>query len=386
LERLILLSSPLKIGFIGGSIYSAVGITHKISAQMDERWKLVAGCFSTHVDINKLTAEKWGIEREHTYSTYHELLLNEKNNLDAIVVLTPTPSHTDIVITALEYNYPVICEKALAASYSDILRIKKTLMDYKGYLAVTYNYTGYPMIRELKTIVENNKLGNIIQIHIEMPQEGFIRLGKNDLKPEPQIWRLKDYDIPTVCLDLGVHLHQIISFLTNQSPIEVIAKTNNFGFFTGIVDNVMGIAKYTNNLDCQFWFGKTALGHSNGLRLRIYGDKGSAEWYQLEPDILIIHDNKGSKHILQRSSANLNIADANRYNRFKAGHPCGFIEAFANYYYDLADSLIEFHKTGTFTSSFVFGINVAEEGFLMLDAISRSDKHKCWQYIFPMKG
>jgi len=374
-------SNTLNLAFIGGAIESAVGTTHKISSQMDGRWRLVSGCFSTDKKSNARTAESWGVNPDRLYDSWHDLLLSEKDKIDAVVVLTPTPSHAEIVCSALQQGYPVICEKALAVSSADAKKIRQTVEEHHGYLAVTYNYTGYTMLRELQKIIQKGTLGKLNQIHIEMPQEGFARIGKNNSLPSPQEWRLTDNEIPTTSLDLGVHLHHIISFFSDAKPIEVVAINNNFGLIEDIVDNTMCIARYTDNLDCQIWFGKTAFGHSNGLRVRVYGTKGSAEWFQMRPEEILLHDNKGHKQIIERSSVDVELADELRYNRFKAGHPAGFIEAFANHYYDLADSLIEFKQTGKTTSPWVFGADIAEEGLQMLEAITRSAAKKTWEPV-----
>ncbi len=374
-------SIPLKLGFIGGAINSAVGATHKISAQMDNCWSLSAGCFSNHEESNRLTAKKWGVNDNHVYSNYHELLETEKNQLDAVVVLTPTPSHAEIVIAAIEHGYPVICEKSLTKSSNECKRIKNAIEKHQGFLAVTYNYTGYPMVRELRSIIRDGLLGKLHQIHIEMPQEGFLRLDNNDSRPTPQTWRLKDHNTPTLSLDLGVHIHHMIHFLSGERPIELVATNNNYGFFRDIVDNTMCIARYTSNLDCQLWFGKTALGNSNGLRIRVYGELGSAEWYQMQPETLILHDNKGRTNILKRSSVDLNIANDARYNRFKAGHPAGFIEAFANLYYDIAESLQRYENNINHKSPWVFGVDIAYEGLIMLETMTKSANNQSWESV-----
>ena len=126
---------------------------------------------------------------------------------------------------------------------------------------------------------------------------------------------------------------------------------------------------------------ETALGNSNGLRIRVYGTEGSAEWFQIHPETLELNDNKGRKTILERSSVDVQVTDALRYNRFKVGHPAGFLEAFANYYYDIADSLLEFIETGKHTSPWVIGADKAHEGLLMLEAIEKSARNKSWQKI-----
>lgn len=375
----------MKLGFIGGSINSAVGETHKISSQMDECWTLEAGCFSTNTDINSTTGQMWGLESDRVYESYTKMLAAERGRLDAVVILTPTPSHAEIVTATLKYGYPVICEKALAASSEEIKSILHAVEKYSGYLAITYNYTGYPMIRELQRIIQSGGLGRIQQINIEMPQEGFLRLDENGNRSEPQVWRLRDGVVPTISLDLGVHLHQMIKFLSGERPMELVAINNKYGLFDEIVDNAMCIARYSSGIDCQIWFGKTALGNSNGLRVRLYGDKGSAEWYQMQPETLVIHDNKGRKNILERSSVDLIIANDSRYNRFKAGHPAGFIEAFANLYYDIAKDIQRFKMGKRTDSPWVFGANVALEGLVMLEAMEQSVRDKEWKTVQPIE-
>lgn len=373
-------NTPLRLAFIGGSINSAVGNTHKISCQMDGRWELVAGCFSTNSDINQKTAERWGVEPDRTYGSWQELLNNEKEKIDAVSILTPTPDHWTVVSQALSAGFPVICEKALATSYKEVCLIEKNLFDSSGFLAVTYNYSGYPMLRELKTKIENDELGKILQIHIEMPQEGFIRLLKGDKKPVPQTWRLQDSVVPTIYLDLGVHLHHTVSFLTEKKPIEVVSINNSFGFFD-VVDNTLAIAKYTDDLVCNMWFGKTSLGQQNGLKIKVFGEKKAAEWLQTEPEYLVLHDNHGRTVRIDRSFSELHLAGDIRYNRFKPGHPDGFLEAFANYYYDIADSLIQFKQSREWENKWVAGIQTAKEGMELLEAISTSATTNKWCHI-----
>nr|WP_207641562.1 Gfo/Idh/MocA family oxidoreductase [Syntrophomonas palmitatica] len=213
-----------------------------------------------------------------------------------------------------------------------------------------------------------------------MPQEGFARLDKNGHIPKPQNWRLEDGSIPTISLDLGVHLHHITYFLSEEKPLDVVADQSTYGHFQNVVDNVMCIARYTGNLRTQIWYSKCALGNSNGLRVRVYGSHGSAEWFQMRPEELIISDIKGKHEILDRAGS-VCLADELRYNRFKAGHPAGFIEAFANLYYDIADSLIDFNEKGYYNSPYVFDAVQAVEGLEMMEAINKSAQSRSWQAI-----
>jgi predicted dehydrogenase len=365
----------LKIAFLGGGINSAVGRAHRIAIDMDNRYELVSGCFSRNSEINIATAEEYNVPLDRVYANLDELIKNEKEKIDAICILTPTPNHKNEVIKCVENNISVICEKALAVSSEEALEIKKTLERFNGFLAVTYNYTGYPMLRELRNMIQIGKLGKIEQVHIEMPQESFAKLDKQGRPQKPQEWRLHDGSLPTISLDLGTHTHDITSFLTGEAPIELVAIQNSFGSFRQVVDNSISIANYTNNIVSNIWFSKAALGHRNGLRVRIYGENGSAEWYQLEPENLYFNDNQGNKLIIDRASLDVSITTQPRYNRFKAGHPSGFIEAFANYYDDIADYL-QGHSHNE--NGFVFGVDNAIEGLKMLEAMTLSHETKKW--------
>ncbi|UZE97560.1 Gfo/Idh/MocA family protein [Alkalimarinus alittae] len=370
----------LSLGFIGGSIDSAVGHTHQIASQMDGRWQLVAGCFSRNKSVNDKTAAEWGLSSERTYSTYKALIEKEQGKLDAIVVLTPTPSHTDIVIAALDAGYAVICEKTLSTSSQEALLIEESVKRNNGFLAVTLNYSGYPMMRELRRIIKAGDLGRVQQIQIEMPQEGFIRLDAEGNQTQPQAWRLRDNTVPTISLDLGIHLHHIIHYLTQERPVDVVADQASYGWFKDVVDSVTCMLRYTDDIRCQMWFSKTALGHRNGLKVRVFGDRGSAEWLQVQPEELLLSYINGKREIVDRASF-VSEACLPRYNRFKAGHPAGFIEAFANIYCDMADCYFEYKNTGTYTSREVYGVSHAVEGLQLFEAIALSVKKRCWVSI-----
>lgn len=378
----VMINKKFNLAFIGGGLNSAIGTTHKIASQMDGRFKLVSGCFSRDSKINRLTAEIWGVASDRVYDDWQYLMANEKNKIDAIVILTPTPYHFNIVINAIEQGYPVICEKTLTTSSKEALQIKGALEKYNGFLVITYNYTAYPMLRELRLMIKQNKLGKLGQILIEMPQEGFARLDKSGNPQTPQKWRLKDRDIPIISLDLGSHLHHLVDFLTDENPIELVAIHNSFGLFRQVIDATMCIASYTNNLVCNIWYTKAALGHRNGLRVRVYGEIGSAEWFQMNPEMLYFSNNKGHVTTIDRASVDVEIASQPRYNRFKAGHPEGFIEAFANHYGDIADSLLQYKETGSIKlPEYLCGIDKAIEGLIMLEAIAKSTKNKAWEKV-----
>ena len=309
------------------------------------------------------------------------MLEAERGSLDAICLLTPTPSHAEIGKAALEMGYAVVSEKALAATVAEADELLSTIEATRGFCSVTYNYSGYPMVRELRQMISNGDLGEIHSVQAEMPQEGFLRLvGSQRELPKPQAWRLQDGEIPTVSLDLGVHLHHLIYFLVRESPLEVCAIEQQSGNFNGIVDTVLCLARYTGDVSAQIWYGKAALGYSNGLRIRVFGKLGSAEWVQTNPETLSYHDNMGQTRLITRSSSTAIVCNQERYGRFRPGHPAGFLEAFANYYHDVADSLRAFRK-GQNLNEMVAGADLAREGLAMMQAITLSAGGRGWRTV-----
>ncbi|ULJ73478.1 Gfo/Idh/MocA family protein [Rhizobium gallicum] len=373
----------LRLAFLGGAVNSAVGRAHRDAIELDQKFDLVAGCFSRHDDINRETARQYRILPEHCHADFDTLLAKEAGNIDALVVLTPTQQHTKQVVAALEAGVSVICEKALAGSSAEARMIGGARAN-GAFLAVTYNYTGYPMLREIRSMVEHGIFGELQQIHIEMPQETFLRFRRDGTPMTPQDWRLHDGVVPTVSLDLGVHVHSLLYFLTQRKPEEVCATSQSFGNFPQVLDNVHAFVRCAGGLHCSMWYGKTALGQRNGLRVRLYGSKASIEWHQEVPEVAYFYDRNGRKQILDRASPDIMIANDTRYERFKAGHPSGFIEAFANYYADLADALLQCKaKTTRLAHPYVLGLEEAEEGLRLLEAIECSRLENRWVEIEP---
>ncbi|ACT60004.1 Gfo/Idh/MocA family protein [Hirschia baltica] len=369
---------PLKIGFIGGSINSAVGYAHFSAIRSDGLYDLVAGCFSRNAETNQKSAQIYGVETDRTYPDWQSLLAQEQTKLDAILVLTPTPNHDEIVISALEQGYRVICEKALTDSVPKAQKIADIVRQTSGFLAVTYNYSGYPIVREMREVIREGKLGKVQQIQIEMPQEGFLRTNKSGQPMVPQEWRLKDGEIPTLHLDLGVHVHQLIHYLTRLKPEEVVANVSNLGSFENIIDDLNAIVKYEDELTANIWYSKSALGHRNGLKIRVYGDQASMEWLQADPEHLQISYADGRREIHDRAIES-HACNSIRYSRFKPGHPAGYVEAFANLYADIHHDILSYQETGaSCMTNEVFGVDLSLEGLQLLDAMTQSAKHGRW--------
>lgn len=368
------LAKPLKLGIIGGGVNSAVGYAHYVASQLDNKWQMVSGFFSRDPQTNLETAQAWHIPDFQPYDCWQDYVLAEKTNLDAIVVLTPTPMHAEVVCELLRQNIPVICEKALTASLDDSLLIKQALDETQGFLAVTFNYSGYSMVREMRQRILDGELGKLSQIQIEMQSDAFINKAATGT---PQAWRLKDGPIPMILLDLAVHLHHLVHFVSGQHPKKVLGDFHNFSRYAGIVDDAYLWVDYTDEMRAAYWVSKAAYGHKNGLRIRVFGDNGSAEWFQEVPDQLLVSNADSVMMHYNRGTA---INQDRIVERFKPGHPTGFIEAFANLYSDIADNLARYQQNPTqfeFDEN-VFGWSHAHEGLNLLHKATLSNAQGCW--------
>ena len=367
------------IGIIGGGINSAVGKSH-LSAIMllQNMFKIVTASFSRHSLINEKTNEQIGLKSDKIYNDYKKMINENKGIIDIIVVLTPTDQHHEQVIYALRNHISVICEKALTDSLDKAILIKKSLEKSKAELYVIYNYLGYPMIKELRHMIESGTFGKIFSIHIEMPQEGYIKNIEG--KPVvPQDWRLNQKNhISYLSLDLGVHLHMFIKYLINKEPIRVVATQKSFGNFDKIDDDVNAIIEYSDNVVCNMWYSKSAIGYRNGQKIRIFGSEGSGTWTQMNPEILNFSDNYGNSFVIDRNSPEIKIAKLEKYNIFKGGHPIGFTEALRNYYFDIYQKHKQRKTSIKSDVKEVFGFEEAYNGLKLFHSISSSMIEKKW--------
>lgn len=355
---------PRAIAFIGGAVNSAIGNVHRIASQMDGRFSLVAGCFSRNPRTNAETAGSWSVDTARVYADVLELIDAEQGRLDAVAVLTPVFSHAPIITALIEKGFNVISEKPLVSNLDEANRLESALQRTSGRLLVTFNYTGYPMIRELRERIGRGDFGTIKHIRLTMQQESFVKRDAQGNNVSPQSWRLEDRTIPTVSLDLGMHVVHLQQFLVPGAPSSVLSRMDSFGAFTAVVDDVDIMYRCEGGLYVHGWWSKSAVGHTNGLSVEVFGSEGSAKWVQMEPELLRLRNTTGVESVVHRGTVGCLAASQPRYNRFKAGHPDGFIEAFANTYNDIATEFFEADE-GDRKATVVAGFSIHQSKLLL---------------------
>ena len=332
--------TPLKAAMIGGGINSAVGRSHEIALRLDNAFELVAGCFSRNPQINSRSAEAYQVSPQRVYVSLEKLLEVERTELDAVVIATPITAHASQIATVLDAGLAVICDKPLVANSAECAALLAKVSGDSTRLFSVFNYTGYQAVREIKHRVEAGEIGSIFKIMAEMPQDSYLRLKNADKIDAIQPWRLVDGDVPCLSLDLFAHIHSLVNFITGLNPLAVMAHSRAISQVSaGLIDEVDALIEYEQGMVVNAWYGKVALGSRNGLKLRVYGTHGSFEWFQEQPEQIIHANAIGDRVLLDRISSTSSVTPENRYNRFKAGHPAGFIEAFANYYFDIARAI-----------------------------------------------
>tara|TARA_B110000495_G_C23034178_1_gene616959 strand:- start:925 stop:2040 length:1116 start_codon:yes stop_codon:yes gene_type:complete len=327
-----------RLAFVGGGINSTIGKIHSIATSIDRRWEISSGFFSRNKNINLKTAKLYGVDKSRIYNNFDKFLHAEKDNIDIIVLLVPTPVRLKYLLKISKFNIPVISEKPLIDNYKGFTKLKKY---EKIFLRVTYNYTGYPLVKELSELISKKYLGKIKQIHFEMPQDAFTMSTSKNIVPKK--WRLKDYDIPNISHDLGSHLLSLTYYLLGEYPSEVMCDYFKSSKYKNLIDNGYFWIKFKSGIRGTYWISKSVPGIRNGLKLNIIGEKKSVQWFQMRPEELKIYNENGAVEVIDNLTFQLK-ANQKKYNRYKVGHPSGFLEAFANMYSDYSDEFIAFKK------------------------------------------
>ena len=360
----------MRISILGGGKGSPAGMCHRAALSIDRKHQIDSGIFSRNEMKNLDSFIEWKPECMNNFLDIKQL--SSRKDIDCLSIITPTPDHFSNIIVAKDLYKNIICEKALCCSLDEALELREKLKGKN--LFVIYNYTGYPIVKIAKKIIENKEIGNISEIHAKMPQRSFLKrvsLSSNE-KNGPQSWRLSEGSIPNIDLDLGTHLHNLIEYVTGHKLINVIGNQRLSKIF-----HVKETSHYLFRTDRDaigsMIHGKANLREDNGLYLEVVGEKGTISWKQSYPEDLEITNEKG-RQILTRADFFSN--DLIKCERMKPGHPSGFIEALANYYNSIENFILNNKEKEN-----VFGIETAIKGLAFFESANRSIRSNKWEVI-----
>ena len=370
-------SKKLKLGIIGGGPNSWIGHVHRISSRFDDKYEIVAGVFSRNSKQSNSFGKSIGVSEDRCYSNYLTMANKEslrKDKIDVVSIMTPPGSHQIIAEKFIDKNIHIISDKPFAADLKQAKSLfNKIKKNKKIKYALTHNYSAYPMVREAKVLIEKGKIGKVEDINFEYVQdwsEGKKINKKNSRKMFR--WKLdkKIVGVSTVLNELGSHACHLASYMSGLKTKKVFADISQVSKTVKMDNNAKVLIEFDNGAKGMFWTSCTARGGVYGLRIRIFGSKGSLEWVQNDPTYLKYNPSKGAVRILERGFHDASFSK--KFSRIKFGHPEGYLDAFSNIYREFADSLKS--KKRTFYPNEDEGYETAK----FIDACKRSSKSKKW--------
>lgn len=362
----------LRLGVVGGGLNSAVGPAHLAAIRMDGAYRLGPCMFSHLEEENHRSHDHYGLPWLGHAANLSEWLDRCCDSLDMVVLLTPSTDHARHIDEIARRGISLLTEKPVACTLSEVSQVDSALAAAQEVEArFVHNYSGYPMFRELVMRHAEGRIGPVHHVRVEMPSDGFAR---ERFTGQPQTWRRNDPEVPMIMLDLGTHMHHLTRMVLGPSEARVHARMHQMVNSLGVIDNVQIWEERADGIQVDYWMSKAHLGVKNGLAIEVYGRDGALIWHQMDPDHLTEVDSNSNRMEVNRGVIS---GEARRHDRFKAGHPTGFVEALANFYSDLSVD-IRATKSGQLGSRWIRPIEDAFDAIRFLDAAARSHHTEEW--------
>jgi predicted dehydrogenase len=373
------LGRRLRLGMVGGGQGAFIGAVHRIAARLDDRYELVAGALSSRPDVAAASAAELFIDRDRSYASFEDMAKQEaarEDGIDVCAIVTPNHLHFPAAMAMLDAGIHVICDKPLCMTVDEAEKIAAKVKETGLLFALTHNYTAYPMVREARQMVADGKLGNIRLVQVEYPQ-GWMATKVEDTDNKQANWRADPAKagMGGALGDIGTHAHNLANFVSGMTPSEICADVDAIVEGRKLDDNVQVLMRYANGARGMLWASQVAIGHENGLRLRIYGDKGGLEWAQEHPNHMHFRPLDGRPELLTRGGAGIG-AEGLHGVRVPPGHPEGYLEGFSNLYTDFADQLVAHlgREKPDAAAMLVPGVKEGLEGMKFVEAVVRSGR------------
>ncbi|MEJ6000718.1 Gfo/Idh/MocA family protein [Paucibacter soli] len=334
------MTQVLKLGMVGGGQGAFIGGVHRMAARLDGQWELVAGALSSDPARAQASATELGLAR--SYASWQEMARREADRpdgVDAVAIVTPNHLHAPVATAFLEAGIAVICDKPLATSLADARALQALARRRDLLLCLTHCYSGYPMLRQARALVEAGELGVLRLIQVEYAQDWLALPIERDGQKQAA-WRCDPALAgPAGALgDIGTHAYQLASFVSGLRADAVCAELGSLLPGRQLDDHVQAMLRFPGGVRGMLWASQVATGCENALRLRIYGSRASLEFAQEQPNELILTPLGGASQRLTRGRAGA-AAQALAATRIPAGHPEGYLEAFAQLYREAAEHI-----------------------------------------------
>jgi predicted dehydrogenase len=328
---------------IGGGRGAFIGAVHRMAARLDDRYELVAGALSSDPERARASGADISLAQERTYTSVGELIRAESarsDRIDVVAIVTPNHLHHSAAQQCLEAGFHVICDKPLTNTVEEAAELLDTAERARRVLAVTYNYSGYPLVRQAREMIANGALGRLRVVQVEYAQGWLAKKIEVDGDKQAS-WRTdpKQAGIAGAVGDIGSHAFQLAEFVTGLRVSHLAADLSSHVEGRRLDDNAHMMLRFGSGARGALWTSQVAVGAENGLRLRVYGEDAGLEWSQEAPNQLRFTRTGEPTSIITRGGPGTGVL-ASRATRIPSGHPEGYIEAFAQLYRDIADLIV----------------------------------------------
>ena len=332
------LPRKLRLGMVGGGRGAFIGAVHRMAARLDGEIDLVAGCFSSDPAKSRASGADLHIDPARVYGTYEEMIARESalpadQRIDFVSIVTRNNTHFPVAKAFLEAGFHVMCDKPLCFSLAEGRKLREVVRRTGRVFALTHNYTGYPMVKEAREWVRTGRLGKLLKVVVEYPQGYAITALEAGKVSRIANWRM-DPNVSGVsnCMgDIGTHAHNLARYITGLEVEEICAELSTFIPGRLLDDDGNCLVRFSQGVKGILFASQISSGEENNLNIRVFGTKGSLQWFQENPNELIFKKADAPQQIHRRGNGYLSAATRGA-SRTPFAHPEGFIEAFANIY------------------------------------------------------
>lgn len=369
--------APIRYGMVGGGKDAFIGAVHRIAARIDGHYELVAGALSSNPTKSAASARELGLER--SYGTYQEMAKGEaarEDGIEVVTIVTPNHMHFPIAKAFLQADIHVICDKPLTSTLADAKKLAAIAKKSGKLFVLTHNYTGYPMVRQMREMVARGKLGDIRLVQAEYVQDWLTEKVEATGQKQAE-WRTdpKRSGGGGAIGDIGTHAFNLASFISGQQLDSLAADLDSFVKGRKLDDNAHIMMRFKGGAKGMLWASQVAPGNENSLKVRVFGTKGGIEWEQENPNYFWYTPFGQPKQLITRGGAG-SSAVADRVSRTPGGHPEGYLEGFATLYSEAAIAIRALRKkNGKIPKSVIFPtVEDGVDGLRFIDACLRSSK------------
>lgn len=353
----------LHYGMIGGGPGAFIGDVHRTAIRIDDKATLVSGVFSRDQKLSVSFGTSLGIEKDRLYGSFEEMAQRESerpDGIDFVVIVTPNASHHAAAKAFLSHGIHVVCDKPLTLEYHEAKELAELTERKRLLFGVTYTYTGYPAVKQIAHLIASGEIGHIRFINAEYAQEWLATRSEKENRQAS--WRTDPaFSGKSNCVgDIGSHVENMVATMTGLRISSLSARLDKFVEGRQLDDNASIMVEYEGGAKGLYWTSQVAIGYDNGLRVRIFGSKGTIEWFQERPDHFTVMK-LGEPARMWSRGRDAFSDEAQRFSRLPSGHPEGVFEAFANIYRSYIETLLAL-RSGKKVDMGKLGFPTVQEG------------------------